>query len=204
MAELPCCNRWEERVQSGKKISKPWKASSFVFVGSFALLSLHILSLYCTWAKSQWRRAWDVCFSFFLLKTFEITPKTDTSAQWDFLHGPRLFQHVFCPGDVLPHVRQFFRRWVIYLKVQFESNFSTFHLLHEQTWTGLILLLCAWEERVLIVDQRRRFGINSSFKYFKRFKRVKWKKLSERPQLSGAKLSLSHESIFIFLREDPK
>lgn len=51
------------------------------------------------------------------LTAFEITPKTDSSAQGGYLHCPELFQHVFSGGEHA-HVHQFSGQWVIYHKVQ--------------------------------------------------------------------------------------
>lgn len=113
--------RGEGAVRKTKrKISKiSWKATSSVFVGSFLHFWVYVLpSLlrYSTRAKTHWtKRVWDVFI--FLVRTFAITPKTNTSAQWDFLHTPELFCHVFCPGGEHPHVRRFVDRWVICLKV---------------------------------------------------------------------------------------
>lgn len=88
-----------------------------------AVFSLHVRSLYCTWAKTRNKKEARELF-IFPLKTFEKTPKTNTSAQWDFLHSPGLFQHVFCPGGEQPHVHPFFWGavgWFV-VKVQIKSR----------------------------------------------------------------------------------
>lgn len=93
-----------------KKITKTW---NICFCWHFC--TFEFICAVPPPARPRWRRAWDLII--FPLKTFAMTPKTYTSAQWDFLHGPKLSWHTALPSGEHPHACQFVGLWVICLKV---------------------------------------------------------------------------------------
>lgn len=86
----------QEKKKTTKK--QPEKATSSVFVGSFCTFGFTCAVTLPHLGKDTLKKEPGI-YLFFLWKTFwdNTKKKTNSSAQWDFLHDPRLFQHVFLP-----------------------------------------------------------------------------------------------------------